>query len=486
VSSGVIATKSERIYSGVIVLSSSTLFLLFLDLLIWHSNRLLADGDPYWHLVVGEGIFQSHTFPTTDVYSHTLAGAPWIAKEWLSQVLFYLSYSVAGWPGVAFLTALVAALASSFLFAWLCRRVQPIVALTITAVTFSLGLVNLLARPLIFFYLLLTLCVCGLVDAVEKKKTPWWLPFLVALWANLHASFPIALVLAVLFSFEAVASAPRRQRRRVAARWGLALLAALAATGVTPYGYEPFLVSFKIVGAKELEALDEWKPMAFDLPGAYGAAFIIGSLAIVASARAGWARAALLFTCAALMVMHVRFFPLFAIVAAPSLATPIAHLFPRFARQPVAPSAFAEAAAAATLAAACIATIFVFLLAPKPVPASRASPVAALEAARKWPVSGNVFNDYPLGGFLIFNRVPTFVDGRTELFLNGFLKKTWDAESGDSDNAFLSLLDDYHVTWALFVNGSQGAEKLRRAEQWKEIFEDNYAIVFVRSQIRSF
>ena len=476
-----IATMPERKNVGLTTIYTCILFLVILGFLTWHLSRFLADGDPYWHLVVGEHILRTHSFPRVDEYSYTQAGAPWIAKEWLSQILFYSAYSAAGWFGVAFLAAAVAALASSILFAWLCQRAEPLVAVTMTAVTFSLGLVNLLARPLIFFYLLLTLCVCGLVGAVEKRKTPWWLPLLVALWANLHASFPIALVLAVLFCFEAVASAPPRERLGVAAKWGLALLAALAATGVTPYGYEPFLVSFKIVGAKELGALDEWKSMGFDLPGAYGVAFILVSLAIVASARAGWTRAAPLLICAALMVMHVRFFPLFAIVAAPSLATPIAHLLPRFASRPFVRSAATERVAVAAVAAACMATMFSLLFAPKPVPAPRVSPSAALEAARNWPVSGNVFNDYPLGGFLIFNGIKTFLDGRTELFLNGFLKKTWDAETGDSDKAFLSLLDEYHVDWTLFANGSQGAEKLRRAKGWRKIFEDKYAVVFIRN-----
>lgn len=475
-------TKPHGSYVGINILFPAIIFFLILGFLIWHSSRLLADGDPYWHLVVGEHIYRTHSFPTRDEYSYTLAGAPWIAKEWMSQILFYWAYSAAGWRGVAFLTAAVASLAYSFLFAWLCRRVEPIVALTMTAIAFSLGLVNLLARPLVFFYLLLTLCVCGLVDAVEKRKSPWWLPPLMALWANLHASFPIALVLAALFGFEAVASASPPERPRVAVNWGLAILAAVAAAGATPYGYGSLLVSLKIVGAHELDALDEWKPMGFDLHGAYGAAFIVGSLAILALARAGWTRASPLLVCAALMVMHVRFIPLFAIVAAAAVATPIARLFPRFAKQSLARSAVTETAAVAALAAAGLATMMALLLGPKPVPAPRVSPLAALEAARNWPVSGNVFNDYPLGGFLIFNGIKTFVDGRTELFLNGFLKKTWDAELGNNDSAFLTLLNDHHVTWALFVNGSEGAEKLGRAKNWKEIFQDKYAIVFVRIQ----
>ena len=472
--------KRLRPYDGQTLAYTAIVFLLFFDVLMGNSSRLLADGDPYWQVVVGEQILHTYSFPNVDEYSYTRAGAPWIAKEWLSQILFYIAYSKAGWFGVALLTATISALASSILFAWLCRRVEPIVALTMTTVTFSLGLANLLARPLIFFYLLLTVCACGLVDAVEKKRTPWWLVPLAAVWANLHASFPIALILAALFGAEAVAAAAPGERARTAARWGLVLLPAFAATGVTPYGYRPLLVSLNIVGAKEIDGIDEWRPIGFDQPGVYGAAFIAGSLAIVALARAGWTRAAPIVVCAALMVRHVRFFPLFAMVAAPALATPIARLFPRFARQPSAPSAAMRKAAAAALGAACLATVLILSFAPQPLPAPRVTPSAALEATRNNHVSGPVFNDYPLGGFLIFNGIKTFIDGRTELYLNGFLKKTWDTEASKSDTAFLSLLDEYHVTWALFEQGSPGADKLGRSKKWKEIYKDDDSSVFVR------
>ena len=335
--------RSIFVYAAIV-------FFALLSTVMIKPGFILADPDTFWHLVVGQHIITDHSFPVVDQYSYTRAGAPWIAKEWLSQVMLYWAYSSAGWKGLALLTATIAALSYSILFAWLCRRVEPIVALTITVVTFSLGTESLLARPQIFFYLLLTLCACGLVGAVESKRTPWWLVPLTALWANLHASFPIALVLAALFGLEAVASAAPDERTRTGAKWALVLLAALAATGATPYGYGPLLVSLKLVGSKEINAINEWMPMGFDLYGVYGAAFIAGSLAIVAAARAGWTRAAPLALCGALMVRHVRFFPLFAIVAAASIATPLAYLRPRFARRPSTPGAAARKASAAGLA----------------------------------------------------------------------------------------------------------------------------------------
>jgi hypothetical protein len=476
--------KAQGADNQLTLFSTAILFLGAFSIIMLRSKLTLTDGDTYWHLAVGEQIVRTRSLPLVDEYSYTRAGAPWIAKEWLSQVLFYWSYAWAGWIGVALMTATVAASAYSFLFAWLCRRVAPIVALTMTVVTMSLSMGGVLARPQIFFYLLLTLCACGLVAAVENKRTPWWLVPLVALWANLHASFPIALVLVGLFGLEAVVSASPEERTQTATKWALVLLASLAATGATPYGYGSLLVSVKLVGSNDIDAIDEWRPIGFDSLGIYGVAFIAGSLAIVAAARAGWTRAAPLLVCGALMAQHVRFFTVFAFVAAAALATPIATRFPRFARRLSPPSAAARRNAGAALALSCVAAVGIVMFAPKPRPAAMMTPSGAFAAARELHLSGPVFNDYPFGPFLIFNGVKTFIDSRAELFLGGLFERTRAAEWGE-DATFLSLLDQYHVAWALTGRDSPATAKLKRAEGWKEMYRDDIAVIFVRTDTLS-
>src|ERR1043165_4884657 len=51
-------------------------------------SRLLNDADVYTHLVVGRSILANRAFPHLDTFSATFAGQPWIAKEWLSQVIY--------------------------------------------------------------------------------------------------------------------------------------------------------------------------------------------------------------------------------------------------------------------------------------------------------------------------------------------------------------------------------------------------------------
>ena len=190
-----------------------------------------------------------------------------------------------------------------------------------------------------------------------------------ALWANLHASFPIALVLAALFGLEAVASAAPDERTRTGAKWALVLLAALAATGATPYGYDPLLGVLEDRRARRRSTPStngcRWASI---YTASTARAFIAGSLAIVAAARAGWTRAAPLALCGALMVRHVRFFPLFAIVAAAAIATPLAYLLPRFARRPSTPGAATRKASAAGLALSLVVAAMVVMFAPKPAP----------------------------------------------------------------------------------------------------------------------
>jgi hypothetical protein len=57
-------------------------------LLLAFGGRLLNDPDTYSHVAVGRWIIQHGTVPTTDPFSFSMHGAPWIAFEWLSEVFY--------------------------------------------------------------------------------------------------------------------------------------------------------------------------------------------------------------------------------------------------------------------------------------------------------------------------------------------------------------------------------------------------------------
>jgi hypothetical protein len=53
-------------------------------------DGLLRDPDTLWHIGVGRRILQTGSFPWVDHLSHTFEGHPWIARDWLSEVIFAL------------------------------------------------------------------------------------------------------------------------------------------------------------------------------------------------------------------------------------------------------------------------------------------------------------------------------------------------------------------------------------------------------------
>ena len=82
--------------------------------------------DSYWHLVVGDWILASTASRTPTRSPFTFAGKPWIAKEWLSQILYLGAWRLAGWTGMVVLAAAAIALAFGLLTRFLQERLAPL------------------------------------------------------------------------------------------------------------------------------------------------------------------------------------------------------------------------------------------------------------------------------------------------------------------------------------------------------------------------
>src|ERR1019366_2134047 len=54
------------------------------------------DPDLWWHLRNGQIIWNTHTLPSTDTFSFTALGHPWVAHEWLAEMTLYAEYRYGG------------------------------------------------------------------------------------------------------------------------------------------------------------------------------------------------------------------------------------------------------------------------------------------------------------------------------------------------------------------------------------------------------
>ena len=107
------------------------------------------------------------------------------------------------------------------------------------------------------------------------------------------------------------------------------------------------------------------------------------------------------------------------------------------------------------------------------------TPSSALAAAARLGLEGPVFNSEGFGGYLTFRGIPTFIDGRAELYGNAFLDGYLMAERGD-EPTLSQLLDRYGVTWTLLKPQQGAVSRLDVLPGWRRVYTDAEAVIHTR------
>lgn len=452
-------------------------------IVVLRGSYLLRDPDSQWHVAVGRWIVAHAAVPTTDLFSYTYAGQPWIAKEWVSQLILYFTYEGAGWRGEVALVALVAAGSFTMLFAWFSRRMRLLAALTLTLAAFGMSGLNLLVRPHVLVIPVIIGWMIAVVGALERRSAP---PLLAALlivaWANMHGSFPFGLIMAGVLACEGILFAPPGERLPLACRWALFLGVSAAATMISPFGWSAILVPLKMFGNGEtLRFVDEWQPLAFDALGVVASYMLVATIAILLlDARRNVFRIFAAGLVAYLMIRHVRFVSLFGLIG-PILAARTVALYTPVQTGERLVHVAARTTILAGLGAMAL-VVVALAVARHPKPAVDVTPQQGFEAAMAHGVHGHVYNDYDFGGFLIAHDVPTFVDGRTDqLFLGSFLPDLKKAVCAKDDTAFAEIVERNGIGWALIRPRSKTSAHFDRMPGWTRLYEDEHSAAYARN-----
>lgn len=112
-------------------------------------------------------------------------------------------------------------------------------------------------------------------------------------------------------------------------------------------------------------------------------------------------------------------------------------------------------------------------------PAPFITPQAAIAEANL-ANAGRVLNDYSFGGYMIFAGIPTFIDGRGELFGGPFIDRYNRALALVDLGDFLKLLDDYDIGATLLTPRTPAVALLDRLPGWQRVYSDDVAVVHKR------
>ena len=180
------------------LLQTRRVFVIILALgLFTMAARAATDPDLWWHLRTGQLIVQNHEVFHADPYSYTRFGQPWVDHEWLSQVLIFGLYRLAGWGGL--IVGFGAVIAAAFLVVFLRCPGRPYVAGVITLLGAFASAPSWGVRPQMLTLLLASLLLLILERSYQRPRLLWWTPPLMLLWVNLHAGYAVGLALMVLF-----------------------------------------------------------------------------------------------------------------------------------------------------------------------------------------------------------------------------------------------------------------------------------------------
>ncbi len=448
------------------------------------------DPDLWWHLQTAKDIVASRSIPHVDPYSFTRAGTAWITHEWLSELLMFGVYRLSGLTGLVLIFSAVITVA--FLIAYRQSAGRPYVA----GLAVLLGALS--STPLFGIRpQMITLLLASSYIAILRRFTRsgearvlWWLPPLMILWVNLHAGFALGLGLIALFFLSLALDHESKLLRPLA----LTGLACAFVVPLNPNAFHIFLYPLQTLTSPSMAALiDEWSSPDFHQPMFLPlAAFLFTMFAVLVLAprrpRAG--ELFLLLVTAFGALRSARHIPIFALIAAPILAEHLSGLMKArgwglgLRRETRATSASLVLSLLLIITPLSLAAFqFWRFVSRQESYVLLRNPVVAVDFIQARRLPGPIYNRYGWGGYLIFRLYPeyrVYVDGRADVYGDEFLFEM--VNTYDGRNGWREPLDRYGVRTVLISPDVPLASLLRIDKDWRKVYEDQQAVIFIRVQ----
>jgi hypothetical protein len=444
---------------------------LLVPAVLGSSKTIFNDGDVSWHIATGQWILAHRAMPHTDPFSFTWAGKPWLAMEPLADVIFAFTFGPAGYAGVAAVvtTALVALHAIVFFNAsrWTRMSLLPIVAMDFLLIP------TLLARPHVLIWPLIAYWTWLMLRARERDRAPPLVAaLLMALWANLHASFAIGLFIAAAFGLEVLIAS--KDRLRAFRQWlGFGVACALAVL-LNANGLEGVLYPLRYRSFEMLPLIDEWKPSSPSItPFFFGVLAITLALIAWKRPRLHPVRWLLLGTLLLAALIQVRHQAVLGIVAAMILPEGFAKGVAAGLQTPRAPKAWVAVGAALL--------VVVRAMLPMTPPDSETNPWKLIAAVPAELRSQPVLNGYSMGGPLILSGIRPYIDGRGDMY-GDELVVGYSRILGGDRQAFDAAVRRWNIRWAILPRDNKELIALiDRTPGWRRIARDKVGAIYIRT-----
>ncbi len=507
------------------------------------------DLDFWWHLRNGQLIYETQTIPQKDDFAYTtyvpdnisrigkdevaakrLPGeksfsglrSSNLSNSWLSQLIFYIVYLLAGFKGIGILKSAVFVLAYLVVYLTMRRRgagnLSSFLILSLIAV---IGVDFNYTRPQIFSFLLFPAVLYTLYDFRRGGKSIYLLPLFMLIWANLHGGFILGVLTILAFTFSEtikylllnrfniskISSLQKEQLRTLILLSSVSAFASL----INPNGAKIFLLPL-IVEQSLFKAIEEYySPMLYEYHAYWFMLVITAVCILILTVKRRLDLSDLLIALILIVpslrsIRYIIFFALGSgVFLAYSISSAAAEIKERgFPGKLLNNQRFAEIIRKSPLSILIsILSIIYLIMIIKPGDVMELNmrlkryPSGAVSFIQDNMLSGNMFNLYNWGGYLIWSLYPdyrVFIDGRNLNETNFFhYKQILKAEAGKrtEEPLWVRLLDAYKVNFIL-TNAVTSAgrivplvDKLYLDSAWELIYADGKSMIFLRSTLEN-
>lgn len=471
-----------------------SIFLLFASAFLRFFYPTLADADLWGHIKFGQDIYETRSITRFDTYSYSSFGAPWINHEWLSELIFYILFKIAGNAG---LICLRHAIVIGILWlVWLVvnRATKSMFLKLLFIIVLMNGIASGFAiRPQIFTYFFFTLLLFLIYrfEEAADRRFLYPIPLFMLLWCNLHGGFVAGIGVILFYALSKIISGRLKKE--------IILLAAcsIIATMVNPYGIKLWLFLGRSLSMSR-SPITEWQIVSAEFKFlSYFFMVLLTVIAFVFSRqKKSFYITGILLIAFIFSFLHYRHTVLFCILAAVYIPGHIDSILGQ--RLIILEQGVSRQFLAVVFIVVSVFYISMYFpgLAARNFPLNPAEilvdedeyPVNAVKFMKDNKIGGNIFCWFNWGELCISGLSPAakvFIDGRYETVYNDDLIENYFKLVGAQID-YRTYLKHFPETDVMFLESACAlSSKIFKDKEWVPVYLTDEAVIFLKKNERN-
>lgn len=469
--------KTNRIRYILLIFQIFTVFVI--SIILTDRSKCILDSDALWHIKQGERIIKEGVLRTDNFSIHK--NLYMTAHEWLYDVLSYLVLKYSGYKGLFIAVIFASVLGFTLCIIYGSKKIKDIIGKTIllSALVLTGFSKKLFAIPDTFAVLFLILQMYFLRSDKLKFKTKLVINFFIVLiLANIHGGMMAAYILqlTVLIFVDVIKFYDDCFKKDF--KQHLIILIETVLTGfINPYGLKIYMYGFYVIGSNASKITADWLPFSFNnlleviIVVGIIILSIIGNDKLFEFNKADLQSYGICTLWFIFMLTHNRFVNIFLYMFIMLSSGWVLNFIYQKVQIPKILEKITIFLSFIVFGGIFIISVFL-IEKPKVNSISDITKDYITDEMKDYIKNNNsvVFNSQDIAGYLIYEDIPVFIDGRTDLYVKGFNKTNIASEyeaACYSSEIMDDLVDKYKINTLILNNNSISYEIYNNSTKWK-------------------